>query len=136
MKRKFEKYDTRFECQPDCANCCRFEGGFVYLSDREAEAIGEFLNLSKDDFLNFYTRSIDDEICLIESDSDSCIFLEDNCCTIYAVRPRQCRAYPFWPQNMKSLKQWRSMAGECPGIGRGRVYSVTEIDAMLKSKEV
>lgn len=136
MSDKFAKYDTRFECQPDCANCCKFEGGFVYLSDREAEAIAGFLNLPKDDFLSFYTRTIDDECCLIEGDSDRCIFLEDNYCSIYAVRPRQCRTYPFWPQNMKSLKAWRATAGECPGIGRGRKYSAAEIEAMLNSKAV
>ncbi|MCH7590938.1 YkgJ family cysteine cluster protein [PVC group bacterium] len=32
---------------------------------------------------------------LIEKKDKSCIFLKDNRCQIYKVRPGQCRNYPF-----------------------------------------
>ena len=44
------------------------------------------------------------------------IFLKDKKCQIYSVRPTQCRTFPWWPQNLKSEKEWQEAARYCEGI--------------------
>jgi Fe-S-cluster containining protein len=35
---------------------------------------------------------------------------------IYPVRPMQCRTWPFWDQNLKNGKAWKSASERCPGM--------------------
>lgn len=51
-------------------------------------------------------------------------------CGIYAVRPMQCRTWPFWNMNLRSVEAWGRAAAGCPGMcdGEGRVYSLGEIE--------
>ncbi|MFK7788399.1 MAG: YkgJ family cysteine cluster protein, partial [Phycisphaeraceae bacterium] len=37
-------------------------------------------------------------------------------CTIYSVRPGQCRTWPFWSSNMKNRRGWEMSAETCPGM--------------------
>jgi hypothetical protein len=62
-----------------------------------------------------------------------CVFLtpsNNGCrgCAVYAVRPNQCRTWPFWSFNLHSRQQWEMAAQRCPGINRGRLYTVEEIE--------
>lgn len=50
-----------------------------------------------------------------------CVFLREDAdgkrgCSIYPVRPTQCRTWPFWPSNLKSRSAWESSAQSCPGM--------------------
>jgi Fe-S-cluster containining protein len=56
-------------------------------------------------------------------------------CAIYSVRPSQCRSWPFWPENLSSPEAWNKAARKCPGINRGRLYSVGEIEEIKKGKK-
>ena len=48
-----------------------------------------------------------------------CIFLRDNLCSIYEIRPIICRFYPFKLENLGENRYRFSYTEECPGIGKG-----------------
>jgi len=48
-----------------------------------------------------------------------CLFLKDNRCTIYRVRPLICRFYPFQLKNHGNNRYSFSHTNQCPGIGKG-----------------
>jgi Fe-S-cluster containining protein len=52
-----------------------------------------------------------------------CVFLENNCCTIYSLRPLICRFYPFELKNAQSGKYSFLYTDECPGINTGRMLN-------------
>jgi hypothetical protein len=54
---------------------------------------------------------------------------------IYSVRPSQCRAWPFWPDNLADADTWNEAAQRCSGINRGTYYSFEEIEKIKKSKK-
>ncbi len=49
-----------------------------------------------------------------------CVFLKNDRCTIYQVRPLICRYYPFELNSCGGKYSFR-FTEECPGIGKGRV---------------
>lgn len=122
MGNRISILETRFECQPDCINCCTLSDGFVYLNKDEAKKIAQSLNLSEGEFYEHFIREIDDQLILVDGDGENCVFLEGKHCLIYEQRPKQCRTYPFWPENLKSKSRWKLTSKECPGIGQGRLF--------------
>lgn len=46
-----------------------------------------------------------------------CIFLENGkLCSVYDLRPVQCRTFPYWPEVMESRETWNAEKLECEGI--------------------
>ena len=46
-----------------------------------------------------------------------CIFLENGkLCSVYDLRPVQCRTFPYWPEVMESRETWNTEKLECEGI--------------------
>jgi Fe-S-cluster containining protein len=43
------------------------------------------------------------------------------------VRPKQCRAFPFWDGNLENKREWNETARACEGIGRGPLITEEEI---------
>jgi len=136
MKKNIQNVSVKFECQPTCVNCCQLSQGFVFLTENEAAKIAVYLNVSEDELLHYFTKVIDDKLCLVDGEENNCVFLENLKCNIYDVRPSQCQTYPFWPENMKSKFRWQLTSKECPGIGMGRTYSDDEIGQILNGKSV
>lgn len=134
MKRFFHYTEINFECQPDCSNCCKLSNGYVFLTETEAMYIANYLEISEKEFLQHFTRIIDEQLCLVDGENEHCVFLENHRCNIYDIRPIQCQTYPFWPENLKSKSRWQITQDECPGIGKGRHYSDREIDLSLRKK--
>ncbi len=124
----------RFECK-QCSAYCRFDPGYTFISDKEISSIAEFLNMSIPNFLEVYCTSVvtgeDVKISLRELSNYDCIFWKDGC-SIYPVRPNQCKTFPFWPSVLKSKDVWDSMAKECPGINCGKLWSKEDIEKQLK----
>ncbi|HTL52312.1 MAG TPA: hypothetical protein VL860_07060 [Planctomycetota bacterium] len=52
-------------------------------------------------------------------------------CSIYPVRPTQCRTYPFWKSVLDRIgdSAWRMHSESCPGINHGRTWTAEEIRA-------
>lgn len=122
----------RFECT-GCGKCCTMDGD-VWLAPEESEAISAHLNMANvSAFEALYSResvaSKDGKwLCLVRGTETNveppspiipssstpqkgCVFLDPfGKCSIYDVRPVQCRTYPFWPSLLESPEIWRSEA--------------------------
>lgn len=112
----------RFECT-QCGVCCTGAPGYVWLTRAECDELAEFLGLSGDEFVRRYVRLVGRRRSLVEEPNGDCIFYDDGC-TVYPVRPGQCRTFPFWPENLKSRGAWEEVSEECEGIGQGPLYSL------------
>jgi Fe-S-cluster containining protein len=121
----------KFECER-CGTCCTGEPGCVWVTPDEADSIAHFLGLFTAEFAAKYLRRAGSHDSLIELPDGRCIFYNDKGCGIYAVRPRQCRTFPFWPSIIASREAWTRCQEECPGIGKGRLFSAEEIEALLR----
>jgi Fe-S-cluster containining protein len=123
----------RFQCRR-CGACCTGEPGYVYLRRGEAGAIAAFAGLGVKEFRARYTRKDHGRTSLGEESDGRCVFFEEGECRIYQVRPVQCRTFPFWRWNTASRENWKTMAGECPGLGKGKLFSLEEIRSLLAKK--
>lgn len=130
FKSPFYKKGLQFECQKDCARCCGGSPGYVFLKDGELENIVEHMGIEPEAFIQNYTKSVDDRISLrdLENENWNCVMLKDGKCSIYNVRPMQCRTFPFWPHNIASKEDWEHLKNECPGIGKGKTFTMDEIE--------
>lgn len=106
----------RFECT-GCGQCCTGAPGYIWVNQEEIQQIADFLKLSIEEFSRRYLRHVKGRLSLLEMPKTyDCVFLKDKKCQIYPVRPTQCRTYPWWPQNLKSEKEWKEAARYCEGI--------------------
>ena len=117
-----EQPEFPFQFNPDACptcggKCCRV-GGYVWLTVEELEAIADYLDMDPNTFSEEYVRGIYGKLSLKERNSpgdQSCVLFdtEKERCTIYPVRPKQCRTYPFWDQ----YKKWpQKVIEDCPGV--------------------
>lgn len=120
-----------FECL-QCGDCCTGDPGTIYVSDSEIESIAEYLQLAVARFRARYLYSYKDSYSIKEDHRGHCLFYKRGC-TIYPMRPLQCRTFPFWFGNVRSESRWERIAGQCPGVGRGRRYTQDEIMAIALS---
>jgi Fe-S-cluster containining protein len=129
---RFYKDGIRFECQ-DCGGCClsRGEYAYVYLKAYDRKRLADFLRISTRDFTIRYTGKTDGILHLKDPDKD-CLFLQDGRCSVYEARPRQCRSWPFWPENMKKKVWERDIASYCKGVGKGKLHSAEEIERIIE----
>ena len=104
-------------CRTCGGACCNGESGEIFINSREADAIASHLHLSTETFRKRYTKKLKYKTSLIEVEEPGnfrCVFFEASCgCTIYPVRPMQCRTYPFWGRFKDDPS---ALAKECPGI--------------------
>jgi Fe-S-cluster containining protein len=131
---KFWHQGLQFSCQ-QCGNCCTHSGGGVYTSENEFRAIADHLNISMDEFLSLYTDVDEGYVTLKSKASGPCIFYKDGC-TVYNVRPTQCRTYPFWPENLKSDFRWNEESKNCAGMNSGRPWTKEEIKSELQKNQM
>ncbi len=125
-KKYFFSKGIRFECQR-CGMCCTGEPGTVYVGKEEVEDIARFFNMDIEEFKNKFLYPFRDSYSIKELKDGSCVFYRQNMCTIYPVRPMQCKTYPFWLKNLRNEKRWKEIQKECPGIGKGKLFSEQEI---------
>jgi Fe-S-cluster containining protein len=122
----------RFECTR-CGHCCTGEPGFVWVNDEEIKAIAEFRGESAEQFLALCTRQAHRGPTLREKQDGDCVFYESKKgCTIYPVRPRQCRTWPFWESNVVTREAWDRTCEICPGSGQGELIPEEEITRRMK----
>ncbi len=98
--------------------CCNGESGNTWVSREEIENIAKFLDMKSEDFILNYLRKTSGRYSIKELRKGSnyaCVFFdkEKNGCSIYPVRPEQCRTFPFWPYFKEHPKE---VFKECPGV--------------------
>jgi len=113
----------RFECQPGCTNCCR-QKGFVYLTEADLTRISKYLGMQPREFERAYVYRTKHLLRLRMPRHTTCHFLAENGCSIHAVKPTQCRIFPFWPELVEAKREWRKTAAWCPGIGKGEFIQI------------
>jgi uncharacterized protein len=132
MTTPWYKDGLRFTCT-QCGDCCTGVPGFVWVNDEELAAIAEYRGETVEEVRGLYTRLADRGRTLREKGDGDCVFYDrDKGCTVYAVRPRQCRTWPFWESNVATPERWQHTCSICPGSGHGELISEEEITKRLK----
>jgi Fe-S-cluster containining protein len=126
----------RFACTR-CGNCCGGAPGYVWISPEESCAIARQLGLMPEQFERVHTRPVGKRRSLLELKNGDCEFLVREAdgltrCAIHAVRPLQCRTWPFWKSNVVAERAWEQSARHCPGIGRGKRHPLVLIQEALR----
>ena len=122
-----------FECTR-CGACCTGEPGFVWVGEAELTAIAEHRGETLEQVTGLYTKLVRRGRSLRETANGDCVFYNrDEGCTIYPVRPTQCRTWPFWESNVATPEDWEHTRTVCPGAGNGELISVEEITSRLKA---
>jgi uncharacterized protein len=113
------KDGLRFSCT-ECGQCCTGAPGYVWVSKSEVSQMATHLNICVEKFVHTYTRLVRGRLSLREHPkSYDCLFLKGKKCSVYSVRPKQCRTFPFWPDVLKSKEAWGSNESYCEGINNG-----------------
>lgn len=121
----------RFECQ-QCGACCTGEPGIIYIDNDEVKEVAKYLSVQVSEFIETHLDPFKSGYSIREHADGRCLFYNGGC-TIYAVRPNQCKSFPFWFENLRSQKKWLRVTKECPGIGRGSLYSKEQILEIVRS---
>ena len=119
----------QFTCT-GCGDCCTGGPGYVWVTLDEISALATRLGMAAADFEAKYVRKIGVRRSLKERKNYDCVFLDaaTRKCTVYEDRPRQCRTWPFWDSTVKTPEAWERTCAVCPGSGRGRLYSLEDIN--------
>ncbi|MBV5278237.1 MAG: YkgJ family cysteine cluster protein [Campylobacteraceae bacterium] len=120
---KCEGFNYAFDqnaCQSCSGKCCIGESGYIWVNEKEREAIAQKLNMPKASFIDAYLAKIRYRFTIKEIAYEGgygCVFfdMEKRSCSIYEVRPEQCRTFPFWDYFKENINE---VAEECPGIIR------------------
>jgi len=122
------KDGLKFTCT-QCGNCCTGSPGYVWITREERQAAADLLGLTLVDFTKHYARRLGTKYSLKERtarDNWDCVFLESQNglrrCSIYTARPRQCRTWPFWDENLRTRQAWDAAAEDCPGMNAGEQH--------------
>ena len=109
--------------------------GYVWVTETEIEEIAKTLNISVEECMKKYVRRLGDRYSLRELPKTyACVFLEGKKCSIYHARPKQCRPFPWWPENISTRQEWHEIAERCEGIGHpdAPVVAFGEIQKQLQ----
>jgi Fe-S-cluster containining protein len=125
-----------FECTL-CGNCCSGPPGYVWVTREDVRRIADHLGIAGGWLDKTQLRRVAFRYSLTEKPGGDCIFLRRDgdkaYCEIYPVRPKQCRSWPFWNENLRSRRQWEAAGEDCPGINQGRRFPVNEIEQIRKA---
>ena len=126
-----------FECT-QCGDCCSGAPGHVWVTKKEIARIAEFLGRDDNWLDRKHLRRVGFCYSLTEKPGGDCIFLSRANgrvgCSIYSVRPLQCRTWPFWSANLRSANTWSEVHEVCPGINCGKHYDFAQIEATRTKK--
>lgn len=101
---------STFKCV-QCGNCCRWQGD-VCIEDDEVASIADYLGMTEQAFIAEHCRLRANRQGLSIKDlpSGACSMLCEEGCRIHAVKPRQCKGFPYtwsfpgWEQECKGAQ--------------------------------
>ena len=130
-----------FECV-GCGNCCAGpEQGDIWITAAEIERLTRHLGMPEAEVRKRFIKHIGFRTSIIEDKrTNDCIFLQTGPdgkrgCTIYPVRPNQCWTWPFWSYNLNTTDNWNETAQKCPGINRGPLVTLEQIEQRRTQKK-
>jgi Fe-S-cluster containining protein len=138
MNETFYKDGLCFSCQR-CSSCCRFDPGFVNLSEQDLEKLQKWATMDRENCISSWCRWVSkgdgfEYLCLKEKSNFDCI-LWDNGCMAYELRPLQCSSYPFWSSLLSDIDWWEANGRDCPGINKGKRHELAEIEGHLTARK-
>ena len=136
MSERWYEEGLPFTCTA-CGNCCKSRGEYshVYLREEEVTAIARHLEMDPVEFVRTQVRVEDGWISLLPG-LYQCQFLDDaGRCTVYPVRPVQCRTWPFWDINLNQKTWTEEVNATCPGSRDGALHGADVVDAIAKATE-
>jgi len=138
-KDKWYQDGLKFTCT-QCGNCCSGDPGYVWATKEEIRRIAEFLGRPDGRLDKKHLRRVGLHYSLTEKPDGDCIFLTrengKTGCSIYPVRPLQCRTWPFWNENLRSRESWESVArSKCPGMNTGQHYTLVQIETARTNRQ-
>ena len=127
----------KFSCKR-CSSCCRYDSGYVFISENDLKRLLSALRMDRDSFLKTYCRWVqnwngDEVVSLKEKSNKDCILWDDGC-KVYEARPLQCVSFPFWETIVSSKEAWEIAAASCPGMNVGVLHSKEEIESSLETR--
>ncbi len=108
------KFDSK-ACSKCDGNCCIGESGYIWVSPKEIKEIASFLKIDEEIFKKRFLIKVGYRYSIKEKpykNGFACIFF-DKGCSIYEVRPKQCRTFPFWDYFKTRVDELKK---ECPGV--------------------
>jgi len=140
-----------FTCT-QCGNCCTGGPGYVWISKEEIVRLAEFLQTTPESVVEKYCRKVDGRFSLKERRTSEglydCVFLKEQpfstggiastkkACSVYSVRPLQCRTWPFWPEILSTREGWKRAGKRCHGIDQGnRFFDRQTIESIRDAKD-
>ena len=146
----------QFTCS-QCGNCCTGGPGYVWISREEITRLATYLDTTPQAVVEKYCRKINGQFSLNEyrnaAGNYDCVFLKEEKvvgtsptgertihtrrqCTVYGVRPLQCRTWPFWPENLTNKRTWDHAAKRCHGMNHGhRHFTRDQIESIRDSRD-
>jgi len=124
----------KFTCSR-CGDCCTGAPGYVWVNEEEIAALAALVeNGNVESFEDKYVRRVGARQSLKEFSDGACVFFDTTArkCTVYTARPRQCRTWPFWDSNLKTEADWQHTCAVCPGSGKGKLYTLEQIEDQRK----
>ncbi|EIZ5519585.1 YkgJ family cysteine cluster protein [Campylobacter upsaliensis] len=106
------------KCESCGGKCCTGESGNIFVNQEEIRLLREHFTLDELEFRERFLRKVGFKFSLKEKefeDGFACIFFDTKRrnCSIYAMRPTQCKAFPFWDYFKTHKKE---LEKECIGI--------------------
>jgi len=117
-----KEYSYKFDaskCAQCEGNCCIGESGYIWITPDDIEKLAVHLNINTKEVFERYILKIGYKFSLKEKKLDennfACTFfdLDKKQCSIYEVRPKQCRTFPFWDYFKNRVEEVKQ---ECPAI--------------------
>jgi len=98
----------------------------------EAERISQEIQKNIEDFA-IKIKGFEPYVYIMKKTAyGKCIFLKDNACAIYKVRPIVCVFYPFELKEAKNRKHIFAYTNECQGIGKGCKLEKSYFETLFK----
>ena len=127
--------NIKFDCNR-CGLCCgdtKQKTRRIFLLEAEAKKIASHTSKQTTDF----SWEIKDKFPYLyemkKTSEGKCIFLKDNQCSIYLLRPLICRFYPFELKfDEKKRMHNFDFTLECPGINQGKLIGEKDFKKLFE----
>ena len=127
--------NIRFDCNR-CSLCCgdtKQKTRHILLLETEAKKISAETSLPIPDFSSKIVDKLPYAYGIKKTSEGKCVFLKDNQCSIYLLRPLICVFYPFELKFEKDkLLHIFDFTLECPGINQGKVVQEKDFKKLFE----